>query len=340
MKSYKDKVNLIKEEYFSNLPPAPQNILKTTIIASPTLAQARNKRSNLSLALVNLVVILFIGIMITGVILIGLQKGLHKNLPNDSTTNVAEPLIIQYAIIANLRHANDNLFTSDEFEVSDQKIRILNYYVSIFDLLLATEVNLTEESNIFTFTSPSLDEDYNFRVEGDYNLQDDLALIANYQGKTYNIYRAKSSFVGKETLKLSIFYNDENYIIVEQILNDSNYFILKIIKDNLVFSEVTIYLSNDHNLYLIDSLNTKSIYKIRKMDKQYNINYFPVGNELGEDADVIYNSAQSGIFEALKPENSSITSNYYISIQIKANYYVYQSFINNIKIKEESIPKK
>lgn len=284
MKTYRDKIKLIKEDIFDNLPQAPLECFQRVNIQGPIVIEDEQTpryqlkwlrfASGFVLTLASLLIIIVSSISL---------------LPRDDNPEAVIGLdmekidFIPYSTLTVLFYNNRHLFNDENMVIDEENAQFIHYYLSTFSFFFEdVTVDNTQALESFnyglTMKSASADN-YLFSFNNDYyrNLDTQFTVRATYKEEAFNISGFKLDINNQKILEIKIQIDEDNYISISSNLEQPSTYKYQIFKDNSLFSAANIYYNNLNNSLYLEKTKTDGTlitYIVKKSYNKYNINYF------------------------------------------------------------------
>ncbi|MDD4212225.1 MAG: hypothetical protein PHY42_02360 [Bacilli bacterium] len=347
MKTYREKIDLIKSQLSSDVPSIPFETIHRIEIEPPyeKVVIRRFTWRNLAISLSCLILI------VTGFILFpNPHDGLAPEVeglgdfatlsPTEAATFDPLPLLG----LTSFYRSNRKLYQDNPSDLENESVQFIHYYLSVLDHFFY--------EGTYEAITPLYDFDYGIRytfsgmqgVSLSYALyfdseycQDNTSIIhakVVYLDEIYTITGEKQSIDDKIILNLAISIDSENYVSTTKITNTSqSTYSFSIIKDNICITESSIYSRDEGITLLQNKLNEEqSMYEIELGNEEFVIQYMMLSDRY-EGVDPLYGSAS---LDSYNENNEAVFGS--ITASFDESTVTYSASSNNNLVYEDTIP--
>lgn len=347
MKTYREKIDLIKSQLSSDVPSIPFETIHRIEIEPPyeKVVIRRFTWRNLAISLSCLILI------VTGFIFLpNPYDGLApeaEGLDDFATLSPIEEASfdpIPLIGLTSFYRSNRKLYQDTPIDLENESVQFIHYYLSVLDHFLY--------QGTYEAIKPLYDFDYGIRytfsgiqeVSSSYALyfdseycQDNASIIhakVVYLEEIYTIIGEKQSVEDKVIFNLAITIDSENFVSTTKVTNAEQItYSFSITKDNICITESTIYNRDEGITLLQNKLNEEqSMYEIELGDDEFVIQYMMLSDRY-EGVDPLYGSASLDSYnENIKAVFGSITASFDDSM------VTYSVSSNNNVVYEDTVP--
>ena len=333
MKSYPEKITLIKDDVFTNLPPVPlsrfqkaviQDELREDIKKPQFMINWRRIMGFLSLGLTCLVMIL----VATKIIL---NNDSWKALPETDLSEESTH-IRSYLTLATLFYDSKRIFNDQKSILLDENAQYISHYVSIFPYFFAdvsSSFNL-DSNDYYEYSSPSSSQEnhlFNFSFKEDSSMlgNNNFFIQIKYLTDELLIHGEKLEIDGVKSTKLQVNFDEQNFVVLENKETERNNFYYKIIKNGAIYSEAKVIFNKETAVLSLEGKVNETLitYLIIKNDNKYLIDCFNFS----------YND-----LNLLEHNRLEDNKEKYIVISQEDELINYQVYINDEIIYNQSVP--